>query len=148
MSDNLLRISMTLPPALVARLDTVAPSSPYRTRSALAAHLLASALADEPIPPSGMAAAGADTAAGTGAPSPSPAAPQPGGLLKVAPPQPAGSSGADAGRFPASVPYPASLHCDALIRSAAVHTERAEIARQQRERVLRETAKAMKGIRE
>jgi metal-responsive CopG/Arc/MetJ family transcriptional regulator len=35
---------MTLPGGLVARLDDVAPSSPYRTRSALVAHLLSSAL--------------------------------------------------------------------------------------------------------
>jgi hypothetical protein len=42
-SDTLIRVSMTLPGNLIARLDDAAPSSPYRTRSALAAHLLARA---------------------------------------------------------------------------------------------------------
>jgi metal-responsive CopG/Arc/MetJ family transcriptional regulator len=59
MTDSLHRVCMTLPGGLLARLDDAAHSSPYRTRSALAAHLLEQALPtidDDEAPLTGTAA--------------------------------------------------------------------------------------------
>ena len=117
---NTTRVTVSLPTDLVARLNAAAAGDD-RSRSALVRLALRQALAAEPnLPGATMAGASVDAAAGTGAPSPSPAAPS----------------------------YPASLHIAALRRQAALADERAGADRQQRERVIEQTAAAMKGIRE
>jgi len=143
---NVAPVTLTLPPELIERASRIAAAE-ARSRSFVVARALQVYCDANEIPPGGLADDEADLAAGARAPSGSPAAPLPGGFLEVAPPQPAAKCGTDAGRFPTSDLY-SNVHVDALRRVHARHTERAEIARQHRERVLRETTESMKGTTE
>jgi predicted transcriptional regulator len=146
-TDAAVPVLIRMPPNLLARIDRIADqqerSRTWLMKRAAAAYcdvLESSAAGSEP------ATAAADTP-GSHAPGALAAA------ISSLPRAGASSCAADGGRVsevvepgPAAASYPSALHVKAVRRAAAVHDERAETAKQHRNRVAEEVTQSLKDL--